>query len=127
MNKKISKDENGGERAPSTVGSYFTEEINNQIREMTPKQMQSILKEMISTPYWIAILKYVGMRTPILDATLRGTNPSVDPSKISWAQGCLAGMSDLEGYVIELNSSKVSGEEVEGDRAEPRAEGVIIG
>jgi len=51
------------------------------------------------------------MRTPLLDATMRGTDPIKEPSKISWSQGAMAGLSDLENYVIELNSEKTENEE----------------
>lgn len=79
--------------------------------EMTLKEMESLLKEMISTRQWIAILKYVNTRTLLLDSQLRSTNPTADPHTISWAQGAMAGIYDIENYVIDLNASKQGGEE----------------
>ena len=92
------------ERAASSVNRYFTKEITDQIAEMTVVEMEAVLKEMISARQFIAILKYSSMRMPLLDAQLRGTNPILDPHKISWSQGALAGLSDLETYIIDLNA-----------------------
>jgi hypothetical protein len=68
--------------------------------------MENLLKDFASTEHWIAFIKYNEMRLPLLDSYLRGTNPHLDPHKISWAQGCMAGLCDVENYVIELNKPK---------------------
>ena len=93
-------------RPPSNVRKYFTKEVNDRIYEMTDKRMEATLKDLINGDTWIAILKYTGKRTPLLDSVLTNTDPIKDPSKISWAQGCKAGLSDLESYVIDLNAPK---------------------
>jgi hypothetical protein len=112
----------------STVRTFFTKELNDQIAGMSAKEMESLLKAMVSSREFIAILKYSSMRTPLLDATLRGTDPTKEPAKISWAQGAMAGLSDLESYIIDLNAPKVEPEErEEGEPAGGRPEGVIIG
>ena len=112
------------EQATSSVRSYFTKEILDQMAEMGGKEMESLLKEMVDTRQFIAILKYTSMRTPLLDATLRGTDPIKDPSKISWAQGAMAGLCDLETYIVDLNVSKQEeGPQEEG--SENRIEGTI--
>lgn len=113
-----------GEKAVSNVRSYFTKEVNDQIVEMSLKEMESLMKEMIGTRQWIALLKYTSMRTPMLDMTLRGTDPIKDPSKISWSQGAMAGLCDIENYVIDLNAPKTEkGEDQE--EAEVHPEGII--
>ena len=86
--------------------------------------MEAVMKDVINTRTWIAILKYTGMRTPLLDATLRSTDASKDPSKISWAQGAFAGVCDIETYIIDLNSPQPVQEEDEPTGGQP---GVIIG
>jgi hypothetical protein len=111
------------EQPTSNVRSYFTKEINDQIVDMSVKEMESLMKEMITTRNWIALLKYTSMRTPLLDATLRGTDPVKDPSKISWSQGAMAGLCDIETYVIDLNSTKPQAEEESNTNESP--EGVI--
>ena len=128
MKKDISKEVPvDTEQSATNVRSYFTKEINEKIAEMSTKQMEAVMKEMATTPYWIAILKYVRMRMPFLDATLRGTDPSKDPSKISWAQGAMAGICDIESYVIDLNSPAPIEEPAGGENVQPKTEGVIIG
>lgn len=112
----------------SNVRSFFTKEISDQIAEMGAKEMESVLKQLIGSQEFIAILKYSSLRTPLLDATLRSTDPLKEASKISWAQGALAGLSDLETYIIELNAPKPEPEEVEeGEASGGRQEGVIFG
>lgn len=103
------------EAPTSNVRNYFTKEINTRITEMTPKEMESLMKELITTPHWIALLKYTSMRTPLLDMSLRGTDPIKDPSKISWSQGAMAGLCDIENYVIDLNTEKQSASEEEAE------------
>ena len=113
-NQKQEK-EGAGVKRPSNVRAYFTKELNDQVVEMSAKQMEGLLKEFITTPYWIAMLKYTGLRMQYLDVILRGTDPVKEPSRISWAQGALSGLSDLESYVIYLQkSSRPTVEEQEG-------------
>jgi hypothetical protein len=112
----------------SNIKSYFTKEINDQIVAMTKTEMENVMKDMINTRQWIALLKYTSMRTPMLDATLRTTDPIKDPSQISWAQGAIAGVCDIETYIIDLNAPKTPEEQPEeGQPASGNPEGVIIG
>ena len=97
---------NNEEKINSGVREYFTKEINDGINDMSMIEMESQLKEFINTRTWIALLKYTGIRSKILEGTLRMADPVTNPSSISRAQGCLAGISDLESYVIELNAKK---------------------
>lgn len=114
------------EQPTSNVRSYFTKEINDQILAMSPKEMENLMKDLVSNRTWIALLKYTSMRTPLLDATLRGTNPTEDPHKISWAQGAMAGLCDIETYVIDLNAPQPAKEEDQQEEgAEPRVEGEV--
>ena len=104
MNKKETKQ--GETESFSDVRNYFTKEVNKKISEMTLKEMEVLMKEMIYSKEWIAILKYINTRTVLLDSQLRTIDPSKDPHTISWSQGALAGISDIENYVISLNASK---------------------
>lgn len=116
------------EQLASNVRSYFTKEINDQISAMTVKEMESLMRDLPSLRHWIALLKYTSMRTPLLDATLRGTDPVKDPSKISWSQGAMAGLCDIETYVIDLNAPAPAPEvPEEGEPSSGRPEGVIVG
>ena len=111
----------------SNVRSYFTKEINDQIVGMTTKEMEILMKDLINTRNWIALLKYTSMRTPLLDAQLRATNPIKDPHTISWAQGAMAGICDIETYIIDLNAPEPEAENKskEGESTEIHPEGII--
>ncbi len=112
------------EQPASNVRSYFTKEINDQMQEMSMPEMESLLKEMITTRQWIALLKYTSIRSSFLDSTLRSTNPVKEPHNISWAQGAMAGLCDIETYVIDLNAPKQKQVE-EDEPTEIRGEGVL--
>lgn len=101
------------EQPSSNINRYFTKEVLAQMAEMSAKEMENVLKEMIDTRQFIAMTKYTSMRTPLLDMTLRGTNPVIEPHKISWAQGAMAGLNDLESYIIDLNAPKPPEEQEE--------------
>lgn len=111
----------------SNVRAYFTKEVNDRMAAMSTKEMENTMKDLINTPHWIALLKYTSMRTPLLDATLRGTDPTKDPAKISWAQGAMAGICDIETYVIDLNAPAPVQQEAEEGEPQSRPEGVIMG
>jgi len=119
--------ESAEQKKPSNVQKYYTKEVRDRIREMTSDEMEGLLRGFISTREWIALLKYNERRAMVMDSILRTTNPINDPSTISWAQGGLAGLSDLETYVIEVNAqSDQKIEEKEEERnSEYRTEGII--
>lgn len=123
MKKKEASAEGETKQQDSSVKSYFTQEINNQIVEMSLQEMESLLKELISSRQWIAILKYINTRSILLESQLRSINPTTDPHTISWAQGALAGIYDIENYIIDINSTKQSVDVDENTNYEP--EGVI--
>ena len=116
------------EQIPSNVRAYFTKEINDQIVEMSAKEMENVMKDIILTRQWIALLKYTRMRTPLLDSALRTTDPIKDPYTIAWSQGAMAGLCDIETYIIDLNAPKPKDDEPSDEQpASGSPEGVIIG
>lgn len=112
----------------SNVRTFFTKEINDQIAAMTPKEMENSLKDLMGTRQFIALLKYTGLRSIFLDTQLRTVNPTENPHLISWAQGCMAGVCDIENYIIDISAPKAKQEEPEEDQpAGGKPEGVIMG
>lgn len=87
--------------AAAKIKAYYTPEINEAISGMSMAQMRMMLKELAGMPHWIAVLKYSSARMPFLDSILRSTNPMVDPFKIAWSQGAMAGVCDLENFVVD--------------------------
>jgi len=106
MNKEDQIDPINEEKEKKEFRQFFTKDVNDQIREMTMKEMEEVLKAMVGSRQFTAIMKYSSSRTPIVENMLRVTNPSKEPHIVSWAQGCLNGLCDLENYVISLNAPK---------------------
>ena len=129
MKKNIKKDVPQVSETPSSnARSFFTKEVLSQMAEMTNSEMENLLKETINTREFVAHLKYVSLRTPLLDAALRSTDPTKDPAKISWSQGAMAGLEDVQSYIFDLNAPKPESEErEEGEPAGGNPAGVIIG
>jgi len=115
------------EKPVSDIRAFFTKDIIEQMSEMSLKEMESVLRELVSSRTFIAMLKYSNVRTPLLESMLRGTNPTKDPHSISYAQGCMAGLDDLNSYIIELNAPKPKETQTGDGDTEPRAEGTIMG
>ena len=110
----MEKTQNEAKKPTSNVKSYFTAELNEKVSAMSLKEMETTLKGMVTGREWIAILKYSGVRMGVLENKLKITRP-VDAEGIyalSWTQGAMAGLCDLENYVIDLNSP-VTGEDDE--------------
>ena len=86
----------------SSVRSYFTEDINKRISEMTIPQMFAILKDVPDSETWIAILKYNQERMLFSQSTLFSADPFKDQTLIARQQGIMLGMSDLQNAIINL-------------------------
>jgi hypothetical protein len=112
------------EKLSSNVRNYFNKDIEDRIAEMNIKQMSNLLKGIVDSETWIALLKYTETRMAPLDAILRTSDPTKSAHQISWAQGCMAGLCDIENYVIDLNSPEKTEEPVSNANNKP--EGVII-
>lgn len=112
------------EKPASNVRNYFSKELEERIAGMTIKQMSALMKGVVDSEVWIAILKYTETRMVSLDAILRTADPTKNAHQISWAQGCMAGLCDIENYVIDLNSPEKAEEPAQNANTKP--EGVII-
>jgi len=112
------------DKSSSNVRNYFNKEIEERISEMSVKRMSVLMKELVDSEAWIAILKYTETRMTPLDAILRTADPTKNAHQISWAQGCMAGLCDIENYVIDLNSPEKTEEPAPNVNTKP--EGVII-
>lgn len=95
----------------ASVREYFTDAINEQINEMSIKEMADILKNLPSSRIWIAILKYNQERLLFSQSILFSADPFKDPTNMARQQGVMLGLSDLQNAVIELNTEKTQEEE----------------
>lgn len=84
------------------VRGYFTKEVEDQIAAMSDDGMLSLLRELETTPYWFAILKYNQSRLRVAQDSLLFADPVKEPSMISRSQGVMIGISDLQNAVIIL-------------------------
>ena len=112
MNEEANNEvEAANSRKSDAVKSYFTKEVRSQINEMTNDEMKALLKGLIATREWIAIVKYIEMREIVSENSLKVVNPVTDPFTIAFAQGTLAGINDLPIAVISLNAEESVGPE----------------
>lgn len=81
------------------------------VEEMDQDEMFGVLKNIISSRVWIAILKYQHARRSMAADSLLTMDPVQNPSAISKTQGILAGLSDLEELVTRLNEPTQESEE----------------
>ena len=84
------------------TNSYYTQEIQSKINEMTDSEMKSIFVELEKTRFWIAILKYNQKRMLYAQSTLMSTDPVEEAGKIARAQGIMLGISDLPDAIITV-------------------------
>jgi len=106
--KKITEEKvvDATEHPRNAVRNYYTPEVIARVHEMTDKQMENLMKDFMASEYWIALIKYNTARISLLDTILRFANPYVDTYEIAKTQGRMEGLSDVETYVIALNSPK---------------------
>lgn len=85
--------------------------FRDAIESMPQDEMFGVLKDLISTRAWVAILKYQQARRSMAADSLLSMDPVQNPSAISKTQGILAGLSDLEDLVFRLNEPEKKDEE----------------
>lgn len=84
---------------------YFGEEMQEKVRKMSEKEMYSVLLDLQSTHYWVAVLKYGQMRASYAQDGLLTTDPTKEAGKVAQFQGILMGISDLPELIIQLKAS----------------------
>lgn len=85
-----------------TVRSYFTAERNAAINDLPMDQMYQLLKELESSTFWTAILKYNQERLKYTQNSLIAGDPFKDPTNMARTQGIMMGISDLQNAIIHL-------------------------
>lgn len=84
------------------IQNYFTTEVTSRVREMSNEDMKTLLKDLESTPYWIAILKYNQDRISVIQNSFLTLDPVKNPTEISRYQGAITGILDLQDAVLSL-------------------------
>ena len=88
----------------SSVSEFFNEKYGSNVSSMTDGQMKDLLKDLIDTDHWIAILKYNQSRKIMTQNALYTIDPIKDPTLMARTQGTLTGLTDLEDAVYRLNT-----------------------
>jgi hypothetical protein len=101
----------------SSASTYFTPEIESKIAAMGPQEMQEVLRTLVSTPAWIALLKYNQDRLRYVQSSLFYTDPVKEPTEIARTQGIMLGLSDFQNAVSGLVTEEKSEEKPEGEVA----------
>lgn len=102
MKKKITK---------KVTQQHFEKDINTLIENMDDGEMISLLKELESTQYWVAISKYVQERLAIPYTFLLTASPIQSPDQISIMQGRIQGLLDLHDLINHAKKEKVTEDE----------------
>ncbi len=82
---------------------YFTDDVRERVNAMSNGDMRDLLKSLLDTPTWFAILKYNQDRIGTIQGSFLVLDPLKEASKISQYQGVVTGMLDLQDAVITLN------------------------
>ena len=82
---------------------YFTNDVREAVNAMSNGDMRDLLKALLDTPTWYAILKYNQDRIGTIQGSFLVLDPLKEASKISQYQGVVTGMLDLQDAIITLN------------------------
>lgn len=87
------------------IKSYFHEDLNKLVDEMTNAEMLEQLKELEQTRSWIAITKYVQNRMLVAQGSLCVLDPITHAASIARAQGILSGLLDLQDMIVKAKET----------------------
>jgi len=88
--------------AAQAINSYFTQEVNQAVSELTNDVMFARLRQLEASEYWYAILRYNNLRLLTAQSALNSLDPIISASAISKTQGQMQGIVDLQNCVIQL-------------------------
>lgn len=86
----------------SATSSYFTEEFMAKVREMSASEMVDMLKDLESTRYWIALVKYSHERMNVAQQGLYTLDPFKEQTAMARYQGILTGLTDVQEAIIRM-------------------------
>ena len=98
------------------VQTFFDENLNNLVDDMTEGEMLSLLKELEETRYWIAIVRYVQERMVIAERTLILVDPIKEGTQLARTQGILNGLMDLHNMIIQAKQTIKNAEKKENEK-----------
>lgn len=112
--KEVPTPEQMQQSAAQAIQSYFTREINEEVRDMTNDVMFMKLRNLEQSEFWIAILRYNNLRLLNAQSALNTIDPVTYPSAISKQQGAMMGLVDLQNAIIQMvEAEKLAAQETE--------------
>jgi len=87
------------------VKTYFTKELNDAVDNMSGSEMVELLKELETTPYWVALTKYTQERMLTAQSSLCALDPVKFATEIARAQGILSGLMDTHSAVYNVKET----------------------
>ena len=104
--------------AAQAVQSYFTKEVNDAVGEMADDVMWAKLRQLETSEYWIAVLRYNNLRLLNAQSALNTMDPVQNPSAISRQQGAMMGLVDLQNSIIIMVEDEKEDEKEDQEIAE---------
>lgn len=104
--------------AAQAVQSYFTKEVNDAVGEMADDVMWAKLRQLETSEYWIAVLRYNNLRLLNAQSALNTMDPVQNPSAISRQQGAMMGLVDLQNSIIIMVEAEKEAEKEAQEIAE---------
>jgi hypothetical protein len=84
----------------TTTKTEETKKAPIDLNELSDKDMNDILVELRSTPYWIAIMRLNRLKDSEIMSSLASNDPIKEATTISRTQGMRLGLYFLEQYVV---------------------------
>lgn len=80
-------------------------ELKQRVQDMSHEQMKEVLRQMVDSEHYVAMLKYITYRLDILNATLWSIDPE-DSTKHAQVQGIKSGLLDLSNFAELAHDQK---------------------
>lgn len=84
------------------VSGNFTKDFLDAVKDMPEAEMRSMLRDLSTTRYWVAIVKYNIDRMSLAQEGLYTLDPFKDQTQMARYQGILSGLTDLQDAVVTL-------------------------
>jgi len=75
---------------------------NEDLFDLSQKQMDSLLVDMLNTRYWVAIKKYCEIGLSSINSTLSSVDPFKEPTLCARAQGSKMALNEFERYIYSI-------------------------
>lgn len=85
---------------------YFTKEVEDRVRNLNDEEMFKLLFQLEQSEYWVAIMRYIQVRSSYTQSAILAADPVKEPTAIARNQGIMMGLADLQNAVVMLWQEK---------------------